>query len=188
MIRTWPRSRRAVTAGVVGLMLAGALAGCDGRADGGRRAAPQGGKDVGIRTPLGSLSVRTGTVSPDTGLSVYAGARPLRDPDGDQGADVEIDTPLFGLQVSAAKFETDDDTARVVSYYRTELARYGDVTECRGALDFDRRGQPRCRGREGRDIHLMVGDENRHRLVTVTPRGGGAEFALVRVETRPGED
>lgn len=185
MAGTGLHSRRAARAGVLGLALVAAgLAACGGREEWRRGADRGAGADVAISTPIGALSVRTGAATPDTGLPVYPGATPARERGEGQSADVNIDTPIFGLQVAAAKFEVGDGPSRVLAFYRTELARYGEVTECRGNIDFDRRGGPRCRSREGRDVHLVVGDEDRHRMVAVSPRGDGTEFALVRVTTR----
>src|SRR3954470_16857994 len=67
-------------------------------------------KDVTIKSPLGGLHVRTDKVDPkQMGLSVYPGAR-LKEKEGgnDSKADVNIDTPWFGLKVVALKYVSDD--------------------------------------------------------------------------------
>jgi tellurite resistance-related uncharacterized protein len=152
----------------------------------------QGGPDdntrVEILTPLGDLSVRTDVESLDTGLPVYPGSRPIRkgahEPDN---AEVRIGAGLFGLEVIAAKFESDADPAAIVDFYKGEMRTYGNVTECHGNIDFrGRRGarKPICKHWWGaRAIQLVVGTEEHHRLVSVEPRAGGAEFAVVSIQT-----
>lgn len=142
--------------------------------------------DLDMRTPLGDLSVRRDAGAGRVGLPVYAGARPLRD-EGHANADVQIDTPLFALDVAAAKFETGESPETILAFYRTELARYGRVTECHGDVDFVGRRNDRIRCRErwgGSERQLVTGSANDHRMVTVKPRGNGAEFALIHVDTR----
>ncbi len=142
--------------------------------------------DVDIRTPAGNVSVRTEVDVRDTGLPVYADARPARNDDGNEKANVNIGTPWFGLKVVAANFESDDAPGHVIEFYRNELRRYGSVTECKGEMDVDggERGRE-CKG-SGRSsaVSLIAGPEDRQRIVAVKPRGAGSEFALVYVETR----
>jgi hypothetical protein len=146
--------------------------------------------DVDIRTPVGAVSVRTGVDASGTGLPAYPGARILRDDHHDTGsADVNIGNSLFGVKVVAANFASDDAPDRIVDYYRTQMKAFGEVTECRGDIDFrGRRGarRPVCKEKwsGSRQIQLATGTEERHRLVSVKPRGGGSEFATVYIETR----
>jgi hypothetical protein len=169
---------------VVVLAIAPLLAGCRVTVSDDREGP---GEAVDIQSPIGDLSVRTDVPSPDTGLAVYPGAQPLREGKEDESADVTIDSPLFGLRVVAATFESEASPAAVVAHYRREMAAYGPVTECRGELDF--------RGREGSrrpvcqeharasEIQLVAGTEERHRLVVVKPRGTGSEISVVRIQT-----
>ena len=145
-------------------------------------------KDVDIRTPLGDMSLSS-TAVPDTGLPVYPGAQPFRERDEDGNANVRIDSWLFDLDVAAAKFRTPARPEQVVEFYRGEMATLGEVVECRGEIDF--------KGRDGhqhavcdpefmeRDTQLVVGTGNNHRMVVVTPRSGGAQFSIVRINTHP---
>jgi hypothetical protein len=143
------------------------------------------GKDVDIRTPVGALSVRTDVKSPDTGLPVYPGAQPFRGNGRDsENADVRVASSWFGVKVVAAQYESGDVPDKVLDYYRQEMKVYGEVTECRGEVDF-RNGRPVCKERgRSRDIQLVTGTEERQRIVVVKPRGSGSEFALVYVDTR----
>jgi hypothetical protein len=145
-------------------------------------------KEVDIRTSLGDLSVRTAVDATATGLPLYPGARPLRDGDGPETADVRIGTAFFGMELVAAKFESEDAPEAVVGFYRNEMKAYGAVMECRGEIDFrGRRGarQPVCKRKllPSAATQLVVGTEGRHRLVAVKPRGRGSELAIVYIQT-----
>ena len=153
-----------------------------------RKGGPDDKTRVDILTPLGDLSVRTDVDSPNTGLPVYPGARPVREGDREpDNAEVRIGARFFGLEVIAAKFESDADPAAIVDFYRNEMRSYGDVTECQGNIDFKgRRGarKPVCKKAwASRTIQLVVGTEGHHRLVSVEPRSRGAEFAVVSIQT-----
>jgi hypothetical protein len=145
------------------------------------------GKDVDIRTPVGAVSVRT-EVKAETGLPVYPGAQPLRDGHEPGSANVNVSSGWFGVRVAAAKYETPDAQDKVLDFYRSEMRTYGPVTECRGDVDFRRRSgrrQPVCNEHwRSRDVQLLVGTEDRQRMVSVKPRGNGSEFALLYVNTR----
>lgn len=147
-------------------------------------------KNVDVRTPLGEVKVRTEVDAADTGMRVYPGARPLRDgKDEPQSAHVNVASSLFGVQVVAAKFETDDAVDKVLEFYRAEMRPYGAVVECRGEIDFKgprKSGAAVCKEGRGRDseIKLGVGDEGQHRIVAIKPRGAATEFAMVYISTR----
>ena len=143
---------------------------------------------VEITTPLGDLSVRTNVDAADTGLAVYPRARPLKDENEPENANVNVGNSFFGVKVVAAKFESEDPQHRVVEFYRNELRSFGEVTECRGDIDFRRRGgarRPVCREKPfEHDLQLLAGPEDQQHIVSVKPRGDGTEFALVFVQTR----
>jgi hypothetical protein len=153
-----------------------------------RKGGPDDKTRVDVLTPLGDLSVRTDVEAPDTGLPVYPGSRPVRKGDHEpDNAEVRIGAGFFGLDVIAAKFESDADPAAIVDFYKNEMRSYGDVTECHGNIDFrGRRGarKPICKqGWGSRAVQLVVGTEEHHRLVSVEPRSRGAEFAVVSIQT-----
>jgi hypothetical protein len=140
--------------------------------------------DVDIKTPVGNVNVRTNIETPDTGLAVYPGAQPLRDEDEPESADVRVGNSMFGVKVLAAKFESRDGQDKIIDFYRNELRAHGDVTECRGDVDY-RRGRAVCREKPfERDLQLVAGPEDRQHIVSVKPRGDGTEFALVYIQTR----
>jgi hypothetical protein len=141
--------------------------------------------DVDITTPVGNVSVRTNVATPDTGLAVYPGARPLQDEDEPESADVNVGNSMFGVKVLAAKFESTDPQERIIDFYRNELKAYGEVTECRGNVNY-RRGRPVCREKffSRGDLQLVAGPEDKQHIVSVKPSGDGTEFGLVYVQTR----
>jgi hypothetical protein len=149
-----------------------------------------GNKDVDIRTPIGNVTEHTAEQPPETGLPIYSGARPLREHDNDQNADVSVGNSLFGVKVRAAKFESDDAPDRILGFYKDAMKPYGTVTECQGDIDFKGpRGakSPVCRESvfsRSHETQLVVGTEDRQRIVSVKPRDKGSEFALVYLETR----
>lgn len=145
-------------------------------------------KNVDLRSPIGNLSVKTSMDAPDTGLPVYPGAKLLKDDEDDgDSADVNISSPFFGLRVVAAEFESEDEPQKIIEFYRNEMQTYGDVTECRGNVDFegsDGAKKAVCRDQATREVQLVAGTEDNHRLIAVKPRGSGAEFAMVYIDAR----
>ena len=138
--------------------------------------------DVQIRSPFGHVFVKTGEQLPDTGLAVYPGSTPVRDHREAESADVSIENSLFGVKVAAVNFSSGASPDDIVSYYRTAMRALGPVTECRGNIDF-RRSRPVCRSRMFSHMtQLAVGTEERHRLVSVKPRGRGSEYSVVYVQ------
>lgn len=140
---------------------------------------------VDVSTPLGALVARTGENTGNTGLPVYPGAQLSRDGDDsdyDQ-AKVSIGTPWFGLHVIAAEYESRESPERILNFYREQMKAFGAVIECRGEVNF-KNGRPECRSQPSSDrVQLLAGTEERHRTVSVKPRGQGSEFALVSIQT-----
>ena len=146
----------------------------------------EGGKTtrVAISTPVGGLAARIGENPGDTGLPVYPGATLSRDAaDGNpEGATVSIGTQWFGLHVVAAEYQSGETPEQILDFYRGQMRAFGDVTECRGEVNF-KNGRPECRSKpRSTDVQLLAGTEQRHRIVSVKPRGEGTEFALVSIQ------
>jgi len=140
---------------------------------------------VDISTPVGALAARTGESTGDTGLPVYPGAQLSRDGENgdDERANVSIGTPWFGLHVIAAEYESAEPPEQVLDFYRERMKTFGAVLECRGDVNF-KNGRPECRSQPfSKDVQLLAGAEERHRIVSVKPRGEGSEFALVSIQT-----
>jgi len=157
-------------------------------------------KKVDISTPFGSIHVNAHDVDPKaTGIAVYPGSTQVQKEHGNDSANVNIDSSMFGVKVVAVKFRTADPPEKVLSYYRDQLKTFGHVLECKG--HYNEGGAERVGGdsREltcGQEHHgvninidsdgteLKVGTTDRQHVVSVKPNGGGSEFALVYVQTR----
>ncbi|MFZ1008336.1 MAG: hypothetical protein WAN65_15955 [Candidatus Sulfotelmatobacter sp.] len=154
-------------------------------------------KQVDINTLVGGIHVSKQADVADTGLAVYPGARlKQKDSDGsDKSANVNISGFGFGLKVIALEYESDDDPAKVLSFYKDQLKKYGNVLECHNAghmnlnTDFnihDSDGgshELTCKGDSGHDTELKVGKKDDQHIVDIRQDGKGSSFALVYVRT-----
>ncbi|PYY14811.1 MAG: hypothetical protein DMG61_08750 [Acidobacteria bacterium] len=167
------------------------------------------GDNVDVKTPFGSVSVRTEQVKPeDTGLSVYPGSRlvPKHGHDHDQ-ANVNIASPWGQLKVIALNYHSDDAPERVLDWYRKDLQqKYGRFLECKGG-DVSLHGRKEDQGNQltcgsersnGKDFTYSSGDRNtlelktgtndKQHIVAVKPEDGGSNIALVYVQKHGEKD
>jgi hypothetical protein len=87
--------------------------------------------NVSIATPFGSMNVKThdgGDAT--TGLTVYPGATPAKDSDNNNAADVNLNFGNFHVGINAASYMTGDAPAKVIAFYKSDMAHFGDVIEC----------------------------------------------------------
>jgi hypothetical protein len=149
-------------------------------------------KQVDINTLVGGVHVSKEADVSDIGLAVYPGAR-LREKDSDgsdKSANVNISGFGYGLKVVAVEYESDDSPAKILSFYRDQLKKYGNVLECHtshgnwnvnmGKKDSN---ELTCEGSGGNNIELKVGKQDDQHIVAVEPQGKGASFSLVYVRT-----
>ena len=155
---------------------------------------------VDIQTPMGNIHVNEQPDVRETGLALYAGAKPAPKENGDdkKSANVNISGPGFALKVVAAEFESDDSPEKVLGFYNKELQKFGKPIECHGHWTgtfnsgSHKKGEDKpvsCGSEDSGDsVELKVGtDENQH-IVSVEPQGKGSRFSLVYVRTRSGKD
>lgn len=158
------------------------LAGCEVSHD------KNGKKDnVSIGTPFGSMSVKThtGTDGSNIGLAIYPGSTPVKEKGDNDSADVNLNFGNFHLGVKAASYKTSDSEEQVISFYRKDLSRYGDVIACRGKQTV---GKPE-RTKEG-----LSCDENDHNHVSNSDHNDDLELRagspqhqhIVGIETKDG--
>ncbi len=150
-------------------------------------------KQVDINTLVGGIHVSKDASAEDVGIPVYPGARLREKQDGDdKSANVNISGFGFQLKVVALEYESDDPAERVLSYYKDQLKRYGDVLQCHTSslhvnTDFkkhhDDSHQLTCEGESGSDTELKVGTRDNQHIVAVEPNGKGSNFSLVYVRT-----
>lgn len=147
-------------------------------------------KNVDINTPLGGIHVNTNADARDTGLAVYAGARPKKkDDSGDEkSANVNISSSWGGVKVVAIEYESDDPPSKVIAYYKNELKKYGNVLECHSeGEDYNYHSESdalSCGDNKGKNIELKVGTKSNQHIVSVKSQGKGSDFALVYVRTQ----
>jgi hypothetical protein len=153
-------------------------------------------KKVDIDTPFGGIHVSKGADVRDTGLAVYPGAhlKAKDNSDDEKSANVNISTSEFGLKVVALDYQTADAPDKVISFYKNELKKYGNVLEChtqgRGSYttsnpDKGDSEDLKCEGNNnGKTIELKAGTRSNQHVVAVDPQTNGSDFALVYVHFR----
>jgi hypothetical protein len=154
-------------------------------------------KQVDISTPLGGIHVGKQADASDVGLAIYPGARPKEDKNSngsDKGANVKISGFGYGIKVVALEYESDDSPAKVLSFYRDQLKKYGGVLECHTSEHFDMQvkmdhksgndsNELTCESNRGNNVELKVGHKDDQHIVAVEPQGRGSSFSLVYVRT-----
>jgi hypothetical protein len=152
-------------------------------------------KQVDIKTLVGGIHVSKEADLNDVGLALYPGARPKQkgSADDDKSANVNISGFGFGIKVVALEYESDDAPAKLVTFYKDQLKKYGSVLECRTSkhLDLDvkmhKSGQQSheltCDSTSGNNVELKVGTKENQHIVAVEPEGKGSSFSLVYVRT-----
>lgn len=171
-----------------------------------------GDKRVDISTPMGNLKVRNDNVTAqDTGLPVYPGAevKPRNEHD-DNKANVNIDTPFFGLKVVALTYTSKDDQDKVLGWYRDRMKSFGHYVECKGPAVHNKGGshgkddlqkpvscdsdvefngeKSQAIVRSGDSVELKAGTNGNQHIVSVKPGDKGSEFSLVFVRVRGGKE
>lgn len=176
---------------VFGLLLIAALSACSINV---QKEKGGGDKQVDIKTPLGGIHVSKDADAQDVGMAIYPRARlkPDKSDGSDKSANVNISGFGYGLKVVALQYESDDPPAKLVSYYRDQLQKYGKVLECRTSgldvnADIKKANEgPKdltCEGTSGNNVELKAGTKENQHIVEVEPEGKGSSFSLVYVRT-----
>jgi hypothetical protein len=150
-------------------------------------------KQVDIKTLVGGVHVSQQADVSETGLTVYPGAR-LKEKDsdgGDKSANVNLSGFGYGIKVVALEYESDEAPAKVLSFYKDQLKKYGSVLECRSSgLHLDMKTDSHhngnmltCEGNSGKGVELKAGRTDDQHIVEVEPQGKGSSFSLVYVRT-----
>ena len=165
------------------------------------------GDNVDVKTPFGSVSVRTDQVKPEeTGLNVYPGAKlvPQRGHDKDQ-ANVNISSPWGQLKVIALNYHSDDSPEKILDWYRKDLKeKYGKFLECKGRevglhdRNKDESHELTCGSEKGHGnvnyasdnntLELKTGTDDKQHIVAVKPENSGSNIALVYVQKHGEKD
>lgn len=154
-----------------------------------------------VRSSVGDLHVGTDADAQKAGLPLYPGARIRHDDKDGESFNLGVLTEAFGVKLVVAKYDSDDAPAKIISYYREQLKKYGTVLECHTrehggdahaemSDDDDSGGTAKavkCEGdNSGPVTELKVGTDDNQHVVAVEPKDGhsGSIFALVYVHTR----
>jgi hypothetical protein len=150
-------------------------------------------QQVDIDTPMGGVHVGKQADISDIGMSMYPGAH-LKEKDSngnDKSANVNISGFGYGIKIVALEYESDDAPAKVLSFYKDQLKKYGNVLEChtshlnldmkRGHRSLGGSNELTCEGDHGSNIELKAGREDDQHIVAVEPQGKGSSFSLVYV-------
>lgn len=154
-------------------------------------------RQVDINTLVGGIHVSKQADVSDVGLAVYPGARlKKKDSDGsDKSANVSFSGFGFGIKVVAVEYESDDVPAKILSFYKDQLRKYGDVLECHTSEHFNvdmnmgshdsknDSNELTCGSTHGNNIELKVGKKDDQHIVAVEQEGKGSRFSLVFVRT-----
>ncbi len=157
-------------------------------------------KPFDVRSSVGDLHVGKDADASRAGLPLYPGARPKKEKDNDP-LNFGILTESFGLKIVVAKYESEDSPAKILSFYRDKLKRYGKVLECHAhddgvhtdaSSDDDKDKQNskglKCEGdNTGPVTELKAGTEDDQHVVAIEPRDDGARsttFAIVYLHSR----
>lgn len=153
-------------------------------------------KQVDINTLAGGIHVSNDADASDVGLPVYPGARlKPKEHDGDnKSANVNISGFGYGIRVVALEYESDDTPARIISFYKERLKKYGKILECQTSdleMDMDIHSEDSknssndltCEHSSGSNVELKVGKKDDQHIVAVKPEGKGSSFSLVYVRT-----
>jgi hypothetical protein len=155
--------------------------------------------NVAVTTPFGSMQVKTDESNDAsmTGLTVYPGATAVHEKDEKHNsADVNLSFGDFHLGVKAATYQTGDPVDKVIDFYRKDMAKYGDVIECK---DNQPVGTPTrtsqgltCDEKKKTNVHvqtddsghkneieLRTGSQHLQRIVGVQQKDGATRIGLV---------
>jgi hypothetical protein len=157
-------------------------------------------KDVKIDTPFGGMNVKTNDAAnlADIGLGVYPGSTRVKEDKDSSTADVDMHFGDFRLRVKAAGFRTADSPEKVKAYYLKELAKFGDVIECRGKQSVGKPGKTSeglgCDDSEAKtkvhvngmadsaNIELKAGSKLHQHIVCIENESAGTKYGLVALD------
>ena len=156
-----------------------------------------GDKSLDVRSSVGDLHVGKDADAAKAGIPLYPGARPKVQKDNDP-LNFGVLTEAFGLKLIVAKYETADPPAKVISFYRDKLKKYGKVLECHSehhdagvtVHDDDKASgdnqELKCEENSGPVTELKVGTEDNQRIVAVEAGDAskGSNFAIVYMHSR----
>jgi hypothetical protein len=158
------------------------------------------GDNVRMSTPFGSMHIKTDNDAnvAGIGLTSYPGAVPVKEDDGkkNDAADISLNFGDFHLGVKAATFQTSDSPDKVESFYRKDMAHFGDVLKCRGhqaigeptrtaeglTCNDDHNGHEVHINADHSEVELRTGSPGHMHIVGIQPKDGGTKIGLVALD------
>lgn len=153
------------------------------------------------KTDKGSLSLgaNKSVSAKDVGLAVYPGARPHKDDDKDDAAaQLWAWVNNSGFKLVVLKFESNDSPDKISTFYRKELAKYGEVLDCSAAAAKTTEGSKKSSNKLTCDddevqmksghMQFRAGTKQEQHLVGIEPNGSGSIFHLLYVKSRGSDD
>jgi len=150
----------------------------------------EGGQHSGI-----GFSASKDASAKDVGLPWYPGARRSKEkPNEDSALQLGFWSGSSAFKLAVLKLESDDAPAKVQTYYRKALSKYGHVLICPGSSNTTNESksdgnknsdQLDCEtDNPGKDeIVLKVGAKDNQHIVSIKPNGAGSTINLVYVRT-----
>jgi hypothetical protein len=165
-------------------------------------------ENVKLRTPIGSLDVRTNAVhGPDVGLPVYPGAVETGKHGHDSGsADIHMSFGNWRLNVKAIEYRSNDPEDKIVAFYKNAMSQYGDVLTCKNRtaiaepsktsqgltcandheydvnMDASKKPATVQPSTITGDIKLLAGSPENQHIVEFNPTSDGTKFSMVLVQ------
>lgn len=160
--------------------------------------------DVDIKSPFGSMHIKTddNVDAAAVGLSIYPGSTAWKDDAAEakdhdsHSADINMSFGDFHLGVKAVALRSMDSQDKILAFYRKDMARYGDVIECKGTTTI---GTPTrtaqgltCNTDENNGKHIEISEVNQLELragsvqhmhiVEVISKDGAEKIGLVSLD------
>ncbi len=140
---------------------------------------------VEISSPEVSATVKSEADLKEIGLPVYPGSRLRTDSKDGAEATLGFWVSEKGFRLVVVKYESNDEPAKILAFYRKALPKFGPVLQCPG-------GGPTatglsCEGHESKDgdVDLMAGSKETRRIVSVEAGAHGpTRYELVYLRAR----
>ena len=152
-------------------------------------------KPLDVTSSMGDLHMGKDADAQKAGLPLYPGAHPKHDENNDP-LNFGILTESFGMKLVVAKYESADSPAKILSFYRDKMKRYGKVLECDDSKDNtsvhsdddkDASTPLKCEGENRGPVKtLKVGTEGNAHIVSIESGDAskGTTFAIVYFHRR----
>ena len=140
---------------------------------------------VEVSSPEVSATVKSEADLKEIGLPVYPGSRLRTDSKESAEATLGLWISDKGFRIVVVKYESKDEPAKILAFYRRALPKFGPVLQCPGGGSTTT--GLTCEGHESKDgdVDLMAGTKETRRIVSVDAGSHGAtRYELAYLRTR----